>query len=58
MYKRDAPSRYPEADLVVLIKTQEARLIAIAAYPTEEPSMAASKTAQGCIKVHFASLFK
>ena len=45
MYERDAPSLYSEAELLVLVKTEEASLIAIAAYPTEEDRLTASKTA-------------
>ena len=58
MYERDAPSLYPEAELLVLVVTDEASLIAIAAYPTEEDRLAASKTAQERIKDYFAPLFK
>ena len=58
MYERDAPSLYSEAELLVLVKTEEASLIAIAAYPTEEDRLAASKTAQERIGGHFAPLFK
>ena len=45
MYEHDAPSLYPEAELLVLVVTDEASLIAIAAYFTEEDRLAASKTA-------------
>ena len=41
MYERDAPSLYSEAELLVLVKTEEASLIAIAAYSTEEDRLAA-----------------
>ena len=58
MYERDAPSIYPEAELLVLVVTDEASLIAIAAYPTEEHRLAESKTAQERIKGHFAPFFK
>ena len=58
MYERDAPSLDPEAELLVLVVTDEASLIAIAAYPIEEDRLAASKTAQKRIKGHFAPLFK
>ena len=58
MYERDAPSLYPESQLLVLVMTNEASLIAIAAYTTEEDRLAASKTAQERIKGHFAPLFK
>ena len=58
MYERDAPSLYPEAELLVLVVTDEASLIAIAAYPTEEDRLTASKTAQKRVKGHFAPLFK
>jgi hypothetical protein len=58
MYERDAPSLYSEAELLVLVKTEEASLIAIAAYPTEEDRLTASKTAQERIGGHFAPLFK
>ena len=58
MYERDAPSLYSEAELLVLVKTEEASLIAISAYPTEEHRMAASETAQGRIKGNLAPLFK
>ena len=58
MYERDAPSLYPEAELLVLVVTDDASLIAIAVYPTEEDRLAASKTAQERIKDQFAPLFK
>ena len=57
-YERDSPSLFPEAELLVLVKTEEASLIAISAYSTEEDRMAASETAQGRIKGHLAPLFK
>ena len=57
-YERDSPSLFPEAELLVLVKTEEASLIAIAAYPTEEDRLTASKTAQERIGGHFAPLFK
>jgi len=57
-YDRESPSLFPEAELLVLVKTEEASLIAISAYPTEEDRMAASETAQGRIKGHLAPLFK
>ena len=38
IYERDAPSLYPEAELLVLVVTDETSLIAVAAYPTEEDS--------------------
>ena len=57
-YERDSPSLFPEAELLVLVKTEEASLIAISAYPAEEDRMAASETAQGRIKGHLAPLFK
>ena len=58
MYERDAPSLYPEAEFLVLVVTDEASLIALAAHPTEEDRLATSKTAQERIKGHFAPLFK
>ena len=58
MYERDAPSIYPEAELLVLVVTDEASLIAIAAYPTEEDRLAENKTAQERIKGHFAPFLK
>jgi len=57
-YERESPSLFPEAELLVLVKTEEASLIAISAYPTEEDRMAASATAQGRIKGNLAPLFK
>ena len=58
MYERDAPSLYPEAELLVLVVTDEASLIAIAAYPTEDDRLAAQETAEERIKGHFAPLFE
>ena len=58
MYERDAPALYPDAELLVLVKTEEASLIAIAAYPTEDDRLAASRTAQQRIGGQFAPLFK
>ena len=55
-YDRKSPSLFPEAEF--LVKTEEASLIAISTYPTEEDRMAASETAQGRIKGHLAPLFK
>ena len=57
-YERDAPSLFPEAELLVLVKTEDASLIAISAYPTEDDRLAASNTAQERIKGHLAPLFK
>ena len=57
MYQRDAPSLYPQAELLILVKTEEASLLAVAAYPTEDDRLAASETAQERIKGHFAPLF-
>ena len=50
MYERDAPSLYPKAELLVLVKTEETSLLAIAAYPKEEDRLAASAKAQESIK--------
>ena len=58
MYERDAPSLYPEAELLVLVVSDETSFIAVAAYPTEADRLAASKTSQSRIKGHFAPLFK
>ena len=58
MYECDAPSLYPQAELLVLVKTDEASLIAIAAYPSEDDRLAAKKTAEERIKGHLAPLFE
>ena len=58
MHERDAPLLYPEPELLVVVVTDEASLIAIAPYPTEEDRLAASKTAKERIKGHFVPLFK
>ena len=58
IYERDAPSLYPEAELLVLVVTDETSLIAVAAYPTEEDRLAASKTSQARIEGQNAPLFK
>ena len=58
MHERDAPLLYPEAELLVVVVTDEASFIAIAPYPTEEDRLAASKTAKERIKGHFVPLFK
>ena len=57
MYERDGPSLYPQAELLVLVKTEETSLLAIAAYPTEDDRLKASETAQERIKGQFAPLF-
>ena len=57
MYERDAPSLYPQAELLVLVKTEETSLLAIAAYPTEDDRLKASEIAQERIKGQFAPLF-
>ena len=35
IYEKDSPSLYPQAELLLFIKTDETSLLAIAAYPTE-----------------------
>ncbi len=58
MYERNAPSLYPQAELLVLVKTDEASLIAIAAYPSEDDRLVAKKTAEKRVKGHLAPLFE
>ena len=58
MYERNAPSLYPQAELLVLVKTDEASLIAIAAYPSEDDRLVAQKTAEKRVKGHLAPLFE
>ena len=57
-YERESPSLFPEAELLVLVVTDEASLIAVAAYPTEDDRLAAQETAEERIKGHFAPLFE
>ncbi len=58
VYEKDAPSLYPQAELLLLVKIDDASLIAVAAYPSEEGRLAAKKTAEERIEGHLAPLFK
>ena len=58
MYEKNAPSLYPQAELLLLVKIDETSLIAVAAYPSEEGRLAAEKTAEERIKGHLAPLFE
>tara|TARA_Y100001933_G_C18675329_1_gene428652 strand:+ start:26 stop:265 length:240 start_codon:yes stop_codon:yes gene_type:complete len=58
MYERDAPSLYPQAELLAPVKTDEAGLIAIAVYLSEDDRLAAKKIAEERVNGHLAPLFE
>ena len=46
MYERDSPTLYPDAEMLLMIKTTETSCMGVSVYPDEEARLASRKLAE------------
>ena len=46
MYERDSPTLYPDAEMLLMIKTTETSCMGVSVYPNEEARLASRKLAE------------
>ena len=58
MYERDSPILYPDAEMLLMIKTTETSCMGVSVYPNEEARLASRKLAENRISGKLKHLFE
>ena len=58
MYERDSPTLYPDAEMLLMIKTTETSCVGVSVYPNEEARNLAESRTSGKLKHLFEEDFR
>ena len=58
MYERESPTLFPDAEMLLMIKTTETGFMGVSAYPNEEARLASSSLAESRTSGELKHLFE